>query len=146
MLDGFGAGVRVVTVKLQAATPPESVKDAFDEVNRARQRKERVVNEAEGERNRQVPAARGRRDQAISEAEGYRERVVMQATGQANAFLSRLAEFEKAPEITRKRLYLEAMQDILTQVEGKLVVDESIRSLLPLLEMGEQLQGRKEAR
>ncbi len=70
MMDEYDIGVQIVTVKLQTTAPPESVKDAFQEVNRARQNKERVVNEAEGERNRQIPAARGRRDQMISEAEG----------------------------------------------------------------------------
>jgi len=135
MLDGYQAGVEIVTVKLQAATPPEEVKDAFDEVNRARQNKERVVNEARGERNRRIPAARGRRDQMISEAQGYKERVLRETQGQANAFLAQLAEFEKAPEVTRTRLYLTAMEEVLEQAESKVVIDESIRGVLPLLNL-----------
>jgi membrane protease subunit HflK len=120
---------------LQAATPPDEVKDAFDAVNRARQNKERVVNEARGERNRLIPAARGKRDRAISEAEGYRERVVREMTGRANAFLALLAEYKQAPEVTKTRLYLETMEEILAQVDEKTVIDESIRGLLPFLNL-----------
>jgi membrane protease subunit HflK len=137
MVDGFDCGVSIVTVKLQSVSPPDPVKDAFDAVNRARQNKERVVNEARGERNRLIPEARGKRDRAIAEAEGYRERVVRTATGRANAFLSQLAEYKKAPEITRTRLYLEAMEDLLSTVERKTVIDESIRGVLPLLNLDE---------
>lgn len=135
MLDTFETGVEIVTVKLQSATPPEAVKDAFDEVNRARQNKERVINEARGERNRLIPAARGQRDRAISEAEGYRERVVRMATGQVNAFLAQLTEYDKAPEVTRTRLYLEVMEQVLGQVDSKLVVDDSLSGVLPLLDL-----------
>lgn len=146
MLDRFAAGIDVVTVKLQSATPPEEVKDAFDEVNRARQKKERVVNDARGERNRLIPAARGQRDRMITEAEGYRELVVREMTGRANAFLAQLAEFEKAPEVTQTRLYLEAMEEILARADHKVVIDESVRGVLPLLNLdttGQQLVGRK---
>lgn len=137
MVDGFDCGVHIVTVKLQSVAPPHSVKDAFDAVNRARQNKERVVNEARGERNRLIPEARGKRDRAIAEAQGYRERVVRTAQGRANAFLSQLAEYEKAPEITRTRLYLEAMQELLATVADKTIIDESVRGILPLLNLSE---------
>ncbi|NIA07424.1 MAG: FtsH protease activity modulator HflK [Actinobacteria bacterium] len=141
MLNKFNTGVEVVTVKLQSATPPDAVKDAFDEVNRAKQNKERVINEARGERNRQIPAARGKRDQAISEAEGYRERVVKTTTGRVNAFLAQLAEYEKAPEVTRTRLYLETMEEILSAVDSKIIIDESVRGLLPFLNIGADAAG-----
>ncbi len=136
ILDGFEAGIRIVAVKLQSATPPDPVKDAFDAVNRAKQGKERVVNEAKGQRNRLIPATRGQRDRAIAEAEGYALRVQKQAEGRANAFLARLAEYEKAPEVTKTRLYLEAMEAILMQVDDKVVIDESVKGLLPLLHLG----------
>ena len=136
MLDGFETGVDIVTVKLQSATPPEAVKDAFDEVNRARQNKERVINEARGMLNSKIPAARGKRDQMISEAEGYKARVVMTMKGRVNAFQAQLAEYEKAPEVTRTRLYLATMEKILSQVDSKIVIDESVRGLLPLLDLG----------
>jgi membrane protease subunit HflK len=135
-LDGFEAGVEIITVKLQSTSPPtEAVQDAFQEVNRARQKKERVVNEALGERNSKIPAARGARDQAIAEAEGYQNRVVLQTTGNVNAFLAQLAQYEKAPEVTRKRLYLEAMEEILAQAGSKTIIDESVRGVLPLLNL-----------
>lgn len=137
MLNEFEVGVDIVTVKLQTTSPPESVKDAFQEVNRARQNKERVVNQAEGERNRQIPAARGRRDQVISEAEGYKDRVIMETRGRVNAFNSKLAEYEKAPEVTMRRLYLEAMQEVLANVGDKTIIDESVNSMLPILNLNE---------
>ena len=135
MLDDFDAGVEIVTVKLQSTSPPEQVKDAFQEVNRARQNKERVVNEAEGERNRQIPAARGKRDQTILEAEGYRERVVMETKGQISAFLDQLTEYEKAEEVTRIRLYLETMDEVLSAVGEKTIIDESLSGILPILNL-----------
>ena len=135
MLDTMEAGIDVVTIKLQAATPPNEVKAAFDQVNTAQQDKERVVNEAHRERNRMIPAARGERDRAISEAEGYKERAVLEITGRTNAFLAQLAEYEKAPEVTRTRLYLEAMESILSTVKNKTVIDESVPGVLPLLDL-----------
>jgi len=135
VLDSFDCGVTVVAVKLQTVSPPDPVKDAFDSVNRARQNKERAINEAKGERNRLLPEARGKRDRAIAEAEGYRERMVRTSTGRANAFLAQLAEYRKAPEITRTRLYLEAMEELLQQVDEKLIIDESVRGLVPLLDL-----------
>ena len=135
MLDVFEAGVEVITVKLQTTSPPESVKDAFQEVNRARQNKERVVNLAEGERNRQIPAARGKREQMISEAEGYKARRVLETRGLINAFNAKLAEYEKAPEVTKQRLYLEAMQEVLGQVGNKTIIDESVNQMLPILNL-----------
>ena len=101
----------------------------------ARQRKERVVNDALGERNQKVPAARGQRDRAISEAEGYRERVTREMTGRVNAFLAKLEQYRKSPEVTRARLYLETMEDVLSRVDSKVIVDEGVRSILPLLDL-----------
>ncbi len=146
MLDKFETGVQVVTVKLQSATPPDEVKDAFDEVNRAKQKKEEEINKAKGERNRQIPAARGKRDQAISEAKGYQDRQVKAITGRVNAFLAQLAEYEKAPEVTRTRLYLETMEEILSAVDSKIIIDESVRGLLPFLNLGEDASRKGGAR
>jgi len=148
MLDGYEIGVAIVTVKLQTTAPPDSVKDAFQEVNRARQNKERVVNQAEGERNRQIPAARGKRDQMISEAEGYQEKVILETKGLVSAFESKLAEYEKAREITRKRLYLEAMEEVLSSVGQKTIIDDSVNQMLPILNVNSApptnpLRGRK---
>lgn len=133
VLRNFEAGVEIVNVKLQAASAPEPVRDAFDAVNRAKQNMERVINEARGEQNRQLPAAKGQRDRAILEAEGYQELVVQEAQGRANAFLSQLEEYQKAPEITRGRLFLETIEEVLSQVKDKVIVDESLEGILPLL-------------
>lgn len=134
-LDGFDCGIQIVTVKLQTVSPPEPVKDAFDSVNRARQNKEKAVNEARGDRNRRIPEARGKRDRAIAEAEGYHQLVTKSATGRASAFLSKLKEYKRAPEVTRARLYLEAMEEVLGQVGGIVIIDESIRGILPFLNL-----------
>ncbi len=135
-LDSFEAGVDIVTVKLQTTSPPTAaVKDAFQEVNRARQKKDRLINEAEGEKNSKIPAARGAKEKAITEAEGYQNRVVLETTGQINAFLAQLAEYEKAPEVTRKRLYLEAMEEILANAGSKIIIDDSVRGVVPLLNL-----------
>ncbi len=141
-LDDFETGVRIVTVKLQTTSPPTAqVQDAFQEVNRARQKKEKVVNEALGERNSILPAARGAKDKAIAESEGYANRIVLETTGKISAFLAQLAEYEKAPEVTRKRLYLEAMEEILAAVGSKTIIDESVRGVLPVLNL-DQPAGR----
>jgi len=135
MLNSYGAGVEIVTVKLQSTSPPQEVKDAFQEVNRARQNKERVVNEAEGERNSQIPAARGKNKQAILEAEGYEDRVVLETTGRIAAFEAQLAEYQKAEEATRVRLYLEAIESVLSGVGEKTIIDESVRGMVPFLNL-----------
>jgi membrane protease subunit HflK len=135
-LDSFEAGVDIMAVKLQTTSPPtEAVQDAFQEVNRARQKKEQVVNEALGERNSVIPAARGAKDKMIAEAEGYQNRVILETKGETNAFLAQLAEYEKAPDVTRKRLYLEAMEAILSEATGKTIIDESVRGVLPILNL-----------
>lgn len=137
-LDGFEAGVDIVTVKLQTTSPPtDAVQDAFQSVNRARQKKEKVVNEALGERNSLIPAARGERDKAIAEAEGYESRVILETSGQINSFLAQLAEYEKAPDVTRRRLYFDAMEEILTQAGKTTIIDESVSGVLPILNLEE---------
>ncbi|MDA1054553.1 MAG: FtsH protease activity modulator HflK [Planctomycetota bacterium] len=135
MLDSFEIGGEIVAIKLQNTSPPDQVKDAFQEVNRARQNKERVVNEADGERNKQVPAARGKRDQAILEAEGYHERVTKENQGKVDAFLAQLKEFEKARDVTKRRLYWETMEEMLIKVEDKTIIAESLQGVLPLLNL-----------
>ena len=94
-----------------------------------------MVNEAQGERNSKIPAARGAKDKAIAEAEGYQNRVQLETMGQTSAFLAQLAEYDKAPDVTRKRLYLEAMEIVLSQAGSKTIIDESVRGVLPLLNL-----------
>ena len=135
VLDQYGCGVELVALTLKNATPPDPVKDAFDAVNRALQDKDRLINEALGERNKIIPAARGKRDQVIKEAEGYYERKTKEATGDSNAFLARWAEYQKAPGPARARLYLEAMEEVLSGAGDKIVIDEQLKGIVPLLDV-----------
>ena len=143
-LDAFETGVDIITIELQSTSPPTAkVQDAFQEVNRARQKKERVVNEAQGVRNSKIPAARGAKDKAIAEAEGYQSRVVLETTGEVSAFLAQLEEYDKAPDVTRKRLYLEAMEEVLGQVGNKTIIDDSVKGVVPFLNLNEVQSGVK---
>jgi len=134
-LDAIGAGVMIVRVDVQQAQPPAKVVDAWDSVNRARQDKERIINEANGERNSVVPAARGERDRAIREAEGYALRVVQTATGKAEAFVAQALEYKKAPEVTRTRIYIEAMQQVLGGAEVTVIDGALMDNALPLIDL-----------
>ena len=129
--------------EVRAGEQPIDLFHSFDAVNRAKQNKERVVNDAKGERNDVIPEARGKRDQLILEAEGYALRKVKEANGRANAFLSQLLEYEKAPAITKTRLYIEAMEAVLQQVDEKIIIDETIEGVLPLLHLGDTKGGAR---
>lgn len=134
-LDELGAGVTIVRVDVQQAQPPEKVVDAWDSVNRARQDKERIINEANGERNSAVPAARGEKDRAIREAQGYALRVVETATGKAEAFVAQAVEYKKAPDVTKNRIYIEAMQQVLGSADVTVIDSAIMSSALPLIDL-----------
>ncbi len=121
-LDHYGTGIEVLQVNLLRAEPPEAVKPAFDDVIAAREDEERIKNEAEAYRNQIVPEARGQAVRMIQEAEAYRERVVAEATGEAQRFDQLLAEYVVAPEVTRERLYIDALQEVLEN-SSKVLVD-----------------------
>lgn len=136
MLDNkYACGVEIVALKLQNATPPDEVRDAFDAVNRARQEKDTVINEAESERNKLIPAARGKRDREVAEAMGYADKIIKEANGETAAFLAQLAEYEKAKEVTRTRLFLQTMEEVLSKCGRCLIVDEKLRGILPILDL-----------
>ena len=142
-MQHYGTGIRIVTVKLQNVTPPEEVRPSFDEVNKAKQDSERMVNEAWQVYNASVPQAQGEKEKVVSEARGYESERLNTAKGDANRFDAILKEYRKAPEVTRKRLYLEAMADIYGRIKEKYIMDESARSVLPLLQLGTQAAGDK---
>lgn len=121
-LDHYGTGISVLQVNLLRAEPPEAVKPAFDDVIAAREDQERIKNEAEAYRNQVVPEARGRAVRMIQEAEAYREQVVAEATGEAQRFDQLLIEYSIAPQVTRERLYLDAVQEVLEN-SSKILVD-----------------------
>jgi len=131
VLSDYRCGVRLVTVELQDVTPPDPVKPAFNEVNESRQDRERTINQAQEMANREIPKARGVAEQSISEAKGYATERVNRAQGEATRFKAILAEYRTAPQVTRRRLYLEAMADFLKGVEGVYVVDEDQKALVP---------------
>ena len=129
----YHLGIRVDQVQLKNVNPPSQVQASFNEVNKAQQDRENAINIANGDYNKAVPKAKGEADQTIRGAEGYRFKRVNEAEGDVAAFSAVLQEYVKAPEITRTRLYLETMSESLPQMGQKIIVDESLRQLLPIL-------------
>ncbi|NIZ14181.1 FtsH protease activity modulator HflK [Phaeobacter sp. HF9A] len=123
-LDTYDAGINIVRVNFDGADPPEPVKDAFREVQSAGQERDKLEKQADAYANRKLAGARGQAAQTLEEAEAYRAQVVNEAQGEASRFLSVLAEYDKAPEVTRKRLYLETMEKVLGNVD-KIILDGS---------------------
>jgi membrane protease subunit HflK len=133
ILTAYGTGVRLVTVELQDVTPPDSVKPAFNEVNESRQDKEQTINRAQEQANREIPKARGVATQSISEAEGYALERVNRAIGESARFESILTEYLGAPQVTRRRLYLESMTGLLAGMKGLYIVDQDQKAMVPWL-------------
>jgi membrane protease subunit HflK len=139
----YGIGIEVQQLVLQDVNPPTEVKPAFNEVNQAIQEKERAINDAWADYNKVVPQAKGEAEQAIRAAEGYALERVNKAEGDAKRFDALHEEYQKAPAVTRRRIYLETLSAILPKVGRKVILDESARGVLPLL----QLEGeRKEVK
>ncbi len=128
-------GLRVQQVQLKDVLPPTQVRRSFDEVNRAQQEREEMINQANGEYNKVVPRASGEAAQRISAAEGYAIRRINEAEGDVARFRQLLAEYEKAPDVTRQRLYLEALSEVIPRLGGKVILDEDARQFLPLLNL-----------
>ncbi|HKL45999.1 MAG TPA: FtsH protease activity modulator HflK [Roseovarius sp.] len=124
-MDDYESGIRIVRVNLDKADPPREVIDAFREVQAAEQERDRLQRQADAYANRVLAEARGEAAQTLEEAEGYRSRVVNEAEGDASRFTSVLTEYSKAPEVTRKRLYLERMEQVLGEID-KTILDQSI--------------------
>ena len=137
LLDLYQTGLDVASVTLQDVNPPETVKAAFNAVNEAKQEKERLINEAWRDYNQAVPKAKGMAAQQISEAQGYALKRVNEAQGDADRFNSIRTEYQKAKEVTRRRLYLEAMQQILPEIKEIYVIDGKTNSPIPLLQLTE---------
>jgi len=141
LCDTYGMGVELQQLVLQDVNPPNPVKPAFNEVNQAIQEKERAINEAWAEYNQAVPRAKGEAEQAVRSAEGYTLERVNNAQGDAKRFDSLLEEYHKAPAVTRKRIYLETMAEIMPKAGRKLYVDEQAKGILPLLPLGDAKTG-----
>ena len=141
LLDLYETGIEVTEVKLLDVSPPTEVQDAFDDVVRAREDKERIINLADAYKEGQIPVARGDAARLVEAAKAFKETRVAEATGQAERFLSVLEEYRKAPEVTRQRLYLEAMEDVMPGVTKFIVDSDNGGNLLQLLPLTKDGQG-----
>jgi membrane protease subunit HflK len=135
LCDQYETGIRIEQIVLQDVTPPDEVKPSFNEVNQAQQERERMINEARQEFNRVIPRARGEAQQAIQAAEGYAADRVNRSRGDAALFEAVLASYRRAPDVTRRRIYLETMQKVLPKIERKVILDQDLNGLLPLLNL-----------
>lgn len=132
----YTMGISIDQVQLKNINPPQPVQDSFNEVNQAQQEKEELINEARRDYNRVIPLAEGEKDQRIREADGYRLKRINEAEGDVARFSALLTEYSKAPEVTRRRIYIETMQDIMPDIRSKIIVDEQTQGVLPLLNLG----------
>lgn len=142
-MDEYNTGITLQNVNIKDATPPAAVKEAFDDVQRAKQDKERTINDAEAYANSVVPEARGRAQRQLEEARAYRERVVARAEGEADRFTKLLSEYNKAPAVTRERLYIDAVTQVYNKSSKVLVDVEGGNNMmyLPLDKLTQQVQG-----
>ena len=138
ILDSYDSGVQIVTVKLQNVNPPDEVKPSFNEVNEAKQEKEKVINQAWEKYNKIIPKARGEAQKTIKESEGYALNRVNRSKGDAAKFLATWEAYKSAKDVTRKRLYLEAMNEILPKVGKKFIMDSEAKGILPLLNLSQE--------
>ena len=143
-MEKYDTGIQVVTVELQDVVPPAAVQPAFNEVNEARQERERMINEATKQANQVIPRAKGEAARTIAEAEGYATERVNAALGESARFRSILAEYRQAPDVTRTRMFLEAIDQVLPKVGSVVVVKDGKSSPLPLLRLRDA-QPSKEA-
>ena len=148
VLDVYESGIEVTSVNMQPAKPPEAVKAAFDDAIKAREDEQRKINEAEAYRNETVERAAGEAARIRLEAEGYRDKVIAQAEGEASRFDQLYKEYSKAPEVTRKRLYIEAIESVLSKTNKVILDNESGSSLmyLPIDKLIERGGGRSNQR
>lgn len=142
ILDRYDMGVRVISIKLQDVNPPEPVKPSFNEVNEAKQEQEQAINQAEKQYNKVIPEARGKAEQQIAAAEGYATELVNRSQGDAERFLLVLKEYRKAPQITRERMYIEAVEKLVSRMNEMTVVDPKVKGLLPIFS-GQGVSGGK---
>lgn len=138
ILDEYNTGIQILTIKLLDVNPPEKVKPAFNEVNEAKQEREKMINQAWEAYNKVIPKAKGTAEKTIREAEGYQIDKINRAKGESEKFLATLAEYKKSPPITKKRLYLETMAEVLPRAKEKYIIDPKQSSILPLLNIGEK--------
>jgi len=135
ILTQLNMGLTVEQIQLKNVHPPGPVQGSFDEVNRSQQEREQMINEANGEYNRIIPKAKGLAEQKISSAEGFAVQRINEAEGDVTRFKQLLAQYDKAPAITRQRLYLETMNEVLPKLGPKIILDEDAKQFLPLMNL-----------
>lgn len=138
ILDSYNIGIQVTTVKLKDVNPPDPVKTSFNEVNVAKQDRETTINQAWEAYNKIIPRAKGEAEQTISEAEGYAVNRVNRAKGDANKFLAVWQEYDRAKDVTERRLYLETLEKIIPKIGTKYIIDSEQKGILPLLSLNEK--------
>ena len=138
----YAMGISIDQVQLKNINPPVPVQESFNEVNQAQQEKEKLINEARRDYNKVIPLAEGEKDQRIREADGYRLKRINEAQGDVARFSALLTEYTKAPEVTRRRIYIETLQDVLPGIRSKIIIDEQTRGILPLLNLDSQTGNR----
>lgn len=138
LVNKYEMGISIDQVQLKNVNPPRPVQSSFNEVNQAQQEREKSINIANGNYNREVPKARGEAEQKISEAEGYATQRVNEAEGDVARFTAMFAEYRKAPEVTKRRIYLETLQSVLPTLGKKVIIDEDAQQILPLLQLGNE--------
>ena len=134
----YAMGISIDQVQLKNINPPGPVQESFNEVNQAQQEKEKLINEARRDYNKVIPLAEGEKDQRIREADGYRLKRINEAEGDVARFSALFAEYNKAPEVTRRRIYIETLQDVMPGIRSKIIVDEQTHGILPLLNLDAQ--------
>ena len=138
-LDAYGAGVTITRVQMQKVDPPGEVIASYRDVQAARADQERLRNEAEAYANKIIPEARGQAARIVQQAEAYKQQVIAEAGGQANRFLSVYTQYRKAPEVTRKRIYLETMSQVFAPM-NKVIVDDSAKGVVPYFQLPQMLR------
>ncbi len=141
-MESYDNGIHVVTVELQDVVPPAAVQPAFNEVNEARQERERMINEATKQANQEIPKARGEANRVLSEAQGYAAERVNYARGETARFNAILAEYRSAPDVTRTRMYLETLYQVLPNVGAVYVVKDGATSPLPIVDLRRPAQAQ----
>lgn len=142
LVDKYELGLSIDQVQLKDVNPPQPVQPSFNEVNQAQQEREQMINVSNGEYNKVVPRARGEAEQKIQSAEGYALKRVNEAQGDVARFNAILIEYNKAPEVTKRRLYLETMQKVIPNLGRKIVIDSDAQQILPLLQLNQEASTR----
>ena len=135
LVDNYKMGLSIDQVQLKDVNPPPRVQPSFNEVNQAQQEREQLINQANGEYNKVVPRARGEADQKIRAAEGYALKRVNEAEGDATRFTALYTEYQKAPEVTKRRMHLETMRSVIPKMGKKIILDADAKQVLPLLQL-----------